>query len=182
MTDLERELTTLCTTCGVCCNGVMFAYVEVAPDELRPETRRRLQVLDGEKRFTLPCRGHAPEGCQVYEDRPQICRGYTCLLYEEHKASPVELDRKLRRVARVKELVASIRARRKASHHEWLPQAIAEMLSVGKPSDVEPELLLDIAELAMRLQRDMGWSPEPEEPKAEEPKAEGPKAAPTEPR
>lgn len=167
MSEVERELTTLCTTCGVCCNGVMFAYVEVGEHELRPETRARLHVLQEERRFILPCRGHAPSGCQVYDDRPQICRGYTCSLYEEHKASPVELDRKLRRVARIKELVASIRARRRSSHHEWLPRAIAEMLAVGKPSDVEPELLLDIAELAMRLQRDLGWSPEPEEPKGE---------------
>lgn len=167
MTELSRdeELTKLCRSCGVCCNGVMFAYVEVGPGELTPDTRRRLQVLEAEKRFTLPCLAHTPSGCGIYQDRPEICRGYTCAMYDEHEASGGDLERKLRRVDRIKDLVASVRARRTNAPREWLPRAIAEMLAVGKPTEVEPELLLDIAELAMRLQRDFGWKPEPiEEP------------------
>lgn len=171
MTDADRaaELTRLCRTCGVCCNGVMFAYVEVEKSEMRADTRRRLHVLEAENRFTLPCCEHGPEGCQVYDDRPSICRSYTCALYDEYKETGEELDRKLMRVERIKQLVATIRARRRgAADHEWLPRAISEMLAVGKPTDVERELLLDVAELAMRLQRDIGWSPKPIE-KAPEP-------------
>jgi hypothetical protein len=33
------------------------------------------------------------------------------------------------------------------------------MLGDKPMTNVDPELLLDVAELAMRLQRDLGWSP-----------------------
>ena len=172
MSDRAAELTTLCRSCGVCCNGVMFAHVQVTTHELRPETRRRLQVVEADGRFKPPCAAHEPRGCTVYDDRPEICRDYACELYLEHEAKGGELDRKLRRVARIRELVASIRARRKVADREWLPRTIAEMLSIGKPSDVEPDLMLDIAELAMRLQRDFGWNPKPEpEPEPDAAKA-----------
>lgn len=160
MTDREGELHTLCRTCGICCSGVMFAYVEVDADQPGPETRRRLNVLEAEKRFTLPCPAHSSDtGCTVYEDRPRICASYTCSLYQEHEATGGELGPRLVAVRRIRELVRRVREREAGRDPSWLPKAIAEMLADKAMTNVDPELLLDVAELAMRLQRDLGWSP-----------------------
>jgi hypothetical protein len=71
----------LCRSCGICCTGAMFAYVDVAPEE-EARIRSRLPVLPAEgargAHFLLGCPGHSPSGCSLYDDRPVVCARYRC--------------------------------------------------------------------------------------------------------
>ncbi len=158
--DRTAERSQLCRTCGACCNGGMFAFVDVEPGELTPATRRRLSVIEERGVFSQPCPAWTATGCEVYADRPRRCHEYTCDLYRVAESGQEEHARLLHRARRIHELIAALQARRGARDGEWLPRAVSEMLSGLRPDRVEPELLLDVAELAMRLQRDLGWRPE----------------------
>ena len=158
-----HELSTLCRACGACCSGAMFAYVPLDPDEPSEPTRVRLNVFNvaGEDRFKLPCAALEAQGCGVYQDRPSVCRSYKCAVYKKHESEGDDFEGKLRNVRRVRALIDSIRAHADASKGDWLPPVIAEMAEWDTEkirslrAHVGEEVLLDIAELGMRVRRDM---------------------------
>jgi Fe-S-cluster containining protein len=167
--DAERaeELSQLCRSCGACCSGAVFGYVPLEPGELSVETRRKLKVFTegGGERFKLACPGLVGAVCSVYADRPQVCRGYTCGLYAEHEREGGELETKLAKVRRIRELLDKIRAGADESNGAWLPAPIAEIVEWDANrmntllTSVGAETLLDIAELGMRVRRDLGHVP-----------------------
>jgi len=168
--DRSRELSELCRSCGACCSGAMFGFVPLVPGEMQIETRRKLKVFTeaGGDRFKLPCPGLEAAVCTVYEDRPDVCRGYKCGLYLEHEREGGELAPRLAKVRRVRELLDTIRAGADESRGEWLPAPIAEIAQWDASrmntllERVGPEVLLDIAELGMRVRRDLGHVPKKE--------------------
>ena len=76
----------LCPTCGLCCNGVIFADVGLRRN---PEARR-LRALGLPVRtpasalrpphLTQPCAAFEGDRCRVYADRPRYCREFECVL------------------------------------------------------------------------------------------------------
>jgi Fe-S-cluster containining protein len=70
----------LCLSCGLCCNGVIFADVQLE----RGDNATRLRELGVLKRngtkFPQPCAKHDGCRCAIYNDRPQYCRQFECLL------------------------------------------------------------------------------------------------------
>ena len=73
----------LCLSCGMCCNGVIFADVQLQSDDqsdkLTPvgiTLRRKGKV----QCFTQPCVALDGCRCQVYADRPKYCREFECAL------------------------------------------------------------------------------------------------------
>ncbi len=159
-----EELHALCKACGACCSGAVFGFVPLEPGELSAQSRRRLHVFKegAGERFKLPCRALEGTVCGVYEDRPAMCREYYCDLYAEHEQAGGELEEKLGTVRRIRELLDRIRARADEEKGEWLPAPIGVMAQwdaskVASLRDVVGEdTLLDIAELGMRVRRDLG--------------------------
>ena len=72
----------LCTACGMCCDGTLFSFVAVTPDEARTLRGAGVEVRDDAGRLKLPQRCGALDGCRctVYETRPFVCRRFDCLL------------------------------------------------------------------------------------------------------
>ena len=156
----------LCTRCGLCCDGSLFADVELAG---RAEATR-LEVLglevedDGVQRALLiqPCRALDGTRCRVYAHRPKCCRSFECRLLQEARRGVVGPERAVELIAetrtqigRVKELMA-----------EWGPvdgdlplrEACAEALAAdpGPARDAEAkraELEAAMAAVDAMLQR-----------------------------
>lgn len=65
----------LCLSCGLCCDGGLFAYVELGEKD-----RARLSSAGfaAPERLTHPCCHFANGPCAVYDVRPRICRAYRC--------------------------------------------------------------------------------------------------------
>ena len=124
----------LCLTCGLCCNGVIFADVQLqnGDDASRLETlglpltklpkRERAQNFSAEgetaflqKKFNQPCSAFDGCRCRIYAERPKYCRAFDCALLksvnlgEVKPADALTLIEKARRCAeKVRQLLRKV--------------------------------------------------------------------------
>lgn len=83
----ELNSANLCLECGLCCNGVIFADVELQSSEVQ-DLRSKFENLNltgkkghgGKARLPQPCVAFDGCRCQIYSDRPTYCRQFECLL------------------------------------------------------------------------------------------------------
>jgi len=159
-----RRSLELCPTCGLCCNGVLFADVELqdSDDPKRLDAHGFLLQRKGRKlAFAQPCSCFDGKWCRAYADRPTQCRAFECgLLKRVQKGeltTAVALEKikdTLRHVQAVRELL-----RRLGNSEEQLPlsrryaQIMAQPidLSAGDESvEFRAKLLLEVEQL-MRI-------------------------------
>jgi Fe-S-cluster containining protein len=87
----------LCLECGLCCNGVIFADVELQPIEFKclkfkvqiPATRRE-NGQPAVAKLPQPCAAFDGCRCRIYAERPTYCRQFECLLLKNVQAGRVE--------------------------------------------------------------------------------------------
>jgi uncharacterized protein len=94
---------TLCTRCGLCCDGTLFGDVELSG----PAEAGRLGALgldvdsddaDAEL-LALPCGALRGTRCNVYSHRPRCCRTFECRLLQEAQRGVVAEALALERIA-----------------------------------------------------------------------------------
>ena len=104
---------TLCTTCGLCCDGTLFGDVELSGR--REATRLAALGLDVDsddadvELLALPCAGLRGTRCGVYAHRPQCCRTFECRLLQQAQRGEVTANEALARIAAAKAQVARVR-------------------------------------------------------------------------
>jgi uncharacterized protein len=92
----------LCPTCGLCCNGVIFADVRLQPgDDAMALRGLGLPVevptsASRPPRLAQPCAAFDGCRCRVYTDRPQYCRQFECVLLKSVRAGHTEAGAALR--------------------------------------------------------------------------------------
>ena len=96
------ELSALCQSCALCCDGTLFQLVKLEPEELPRAADLGLRLLADHHAFAQPCRCLAGGSCGIYTQRPRACRTFRCRLY----ASDRSLELSLRIVERTRELLA----------------------------------------------------------------------------
>jgi Fe-S-cluster containining protein len=103
---------TLCTDCGLCCNGTFFGSVLVEAAETERLGRVGLRVLQNEGTCTMaqPCAALRGALCDVYADRPSACASYECQLRKRVASGETSLDEAMSAIARARALLAMIRA------------------------------------------------------------------------
>ena len=83
----------LCPKCGLCCNGVLFADVELQKGD---DAKRLAEIglllgkKGGQKAFTQPCGCFDGTFCRIYDDRPKRCRTFECGLLKRVQACGIE--------------------------------------------------------------------------------------------
>jgi Fe-S-cluster containining protein len=114
---MNDELTTLCQSCGLCCDGSLFGRVSLAPEEVAAARQRHLPVLANGRALEQPCTALASlDGadrrrvCSVYPDRPRACRDFACRLHEKHRREGGPLGPRIATARRVRELIADLEA------------------------------------------------------------------------
>src|SRR6188508_2374656 len=100
----------LCLDCGLCCNGVIFADVQLQPGDDtkgleslglspvgRKESRRGGDSAADSKangqslKFLQPCTALGNDcRCRIYPGRPKYCREFECLLLKSVVAGETE--------------------------------------------------------------------------------------------
>lgn len=105
---------TLCTRCGLCCDGTLLGDVELTgPDEA---TRLELLGLDVDtddadvELLALPCAGLRGTRCSIYSQRPLCCRTFECRLLQDAQRGAVIEDDALRRIAMARAQVQTVEA------------------------------------------------------------------------
>jgi hypothetical protein len=117
---MDDDLTSLCRSCGLCCDGSLFGRVSLQHEEVEQARRNRLRVLESGKAFEQPCSALMPleagvdgrRTCSIYHERPLPCRGFVCRLYDRHRREGGPLEPRLAAVRRARELLADVEGSR----------------------------------------------------------------------
>ncbi len=73
----------LCTQCGLCCDGTLFGRVELLlEDDVDGLKEHGFRIVAGSKpRFAQPCPALSTDcTCRIYAERPRQCRAFECAL------------------------------------------------------------------------------------------------------
>jgi Fe-S-cluster containining protein len=145
MTPLLTD--SLCTNCGLCCNGTLFADVELGG---RAEVAR-LEIMgmdvENEDRNTgllsQPCAALRGTRCGIYAHRPKCCRQFQCNLLQDAEHGAVTVERALEHIADAQEQIRRVRTMlgRLGNRDEDLPikERCAETLAAD--GDTTPEAI-----------------------------------------
>jgi uncharacterized protein len=129
----------LCTRCALCCDGTLFAEVELRGRvEANTLEILGLEVEDGETSRGLliqPCRALQGTRCGIYAHRPKCCRSFECRLLADVRSGDLGVGPARRRIAatrrrigRLEVLLAGLGGRDAALP---LGEACAEALAKG---------------------------------------------------
>jgi Fe-S-cluster containining protein len=101
----------LCPNCGLCCNGVLFADVELR----KGDDAQRLVGLGlslekkGRRRaFAQPCACFDGKLCRIYNERPKRCRTFECGLLKRVQAGGLDTGAALKTIAQAKQQVEKV--------------------------------------------------------------------------
>lgn len=116
----STDSNSICLECGLCCNGVIFADVQLQ----RGDDAARLRELGlafiqksklKNQKFAQPCTAFEGCRCRIYGEHPRYCREFECLLLKRVKAgetTPAAASRTirsaLRRVKKVRRLLSAL--------------------------------------------------------------------------
>src|SRR6185312_7874426 len=91
------DTNSLCLECGLCCNGVIFADVQLRPEDDASRLRALGLAFVQKSRarvekFKQPCTAFAGCKCNIYSERPAYCRQFECLLLKSVNAGEVTIS------------------------------------------------------------------------------------------
>jgi Fe-S-cluster containining protein len=158
----------LCPKCGLCCNGVLFADVELrkGDDAQRLAELGLSLVKKGCKpAFAQPCACFDGTLCRIYSERPAYCRAFECGLLKGVQAGELEAKTALKTIAEAKRRVEKVRCllQRLGQNDEQLAlikryaQVMREPIDLSGTEDsaeLRGELMLAVNDLMPALQRD----------------------------
>ena len=106
---------TLCTKCGLCCDGSLFADVELAgKDEATTLEVLGLEIEDADEEhrglLLQPCRALKGTRCGIYPHRPECCRTFECQLLQDVQRGAVDVSRAQEKVADALSRIAHIKS------------------------------------------------------------------------
>lgn len=105
------SLSTLCLSCGLCCDGTLFRQVRITPEErarlveLRIGTGRK----SGADVMLLPCGKLEGKCCSIYEARPGGCRRFVCDLGRRLESNELSFDEAMLHVRDMQDRLEALR-------------------------------------------------------------------------
>jgi Fe-S-cluster containining protein len=157
----------LCPNCGLCCNGVLFADVELrAGDDAKrlAELGVSLMKKGGKLAFAQPCACFDGKLCTIYADRPKRCRTFECGLLKRVQDGELDADAALKTIALAKRQAEKVRVllRQLGQKDEQLAMTKRYALAMSAPIDLSDhetdserrgELMLAVDELMQLFHR-----------------------------
>ena len=118
---------TLCTKCGLCCDGTLFADVKLVGEA----EVARLEILgmevENEDRnaglLSQPCAALRGTRCGIYAHRPKCCREFQCHLLQNAQRGTVTVERAIEEITDAREQIRRVRVllARLGNRDEGLP-------------------------------------------------------------
>jgi uncharacterized protein len=158
----------LCPNCGLCCNGVLFADVELRKED---DARRLANLGLGLKKkgrkqaFAQPCACFDGTLCRIYPERPAYCRTFECGLLKSVQAGELEPKKALQTIAEARRRVKQVRRMLRQLGQTDEPLALIQRyayamrqpVDLSDPADAvesQGELMLAMENLMQTLQHD----------------------------
>ena len=104
---------TLCTKCGLCCDGTLFADVELVGEAEAARLEIMGMEIENDDRIvgllSQPCAALRGTRCGIYAHRPKCCRTFECHLLQSAQSGAVSVERALELVALAREQIRQVR-------------------------------------------------------------------------
>ncbi len=144
---------TLCTNCGLCCDGTLFADVELVGQAEVARLEIMGMDIENESRslglLSQPCPALRGTRCGIYAHRPACCRVFECHLLQNAQSGEVSVQRATELIADARDQIRQVRSLldRLGNRDEDLPikERCAETLA--SEEDTRPEAIQDRADL-----------------------------------
>jgi len=139
--DETASIEQLCPNCGLCCNGVLFADVELQKGDNAGrliDLGMSLKKKGMKRAFVQPCRCFDGKLCRIYADRPKRCATFECGLLKRVQSGEMLAPAALKCIADAKELVEKVRRllRRLGDDNEQLALTKRYGKMMAKPVDL----------------------------------------------
>jgi hypothetical protein len=158
----------LCPECALCCNGVLFADVELQAHDDAARLAAlglKLRRTRTKVKFLQPCSCLHGDRCRIYADRPARCADFECGVFMRAAAGEITMSAARRKVKAARRLAERVRVllRRLGDDAESvaLTKRYARVMAqpvdlAGDPDlcDARGELMLAVNELMQVLHRD----------------------------
>ena len=125
-TEQNSRARKLCLSCGLCCNGALFADARLQSDD-DSERLRELGLPITPKgrggRFAQPCAALEGCHCTIYLQRPSYCRAFECLLFKKVLGGEISQEAAMGIIKQTLGLVETVRGllQRLGNHDKHLP-------------------------------------------------------------
>jgi hypothetical protein len=157
---------TLCTHCGLCCDGTLFADVELVGQAEVARLEIMGMEIENEDRnvglLSQPCAALRGTRCGIYAHRPKCCRVFECHLLQDAQRGAVTVERALEQIAGAREQIRQVRAmlRRLGNRDEDLPikERCAETLAADGGTSSEAIRARAELEAAMATLENTIWN------------------------
>jgi Fe-S-cluster containining protein len=157
----------LCPNCGLCCNGVLFADVELrAGDDAQQLAKLGLTLAKKGKKlaFAQPCACFDGKLCGIYAGRPKRCRTFECGLLKRVQVGELDAAKALKTIFQTKRQAEKVRGllRQLGQKDETLAMTKRYAEAMSAPIDLADhetdserrgELMLAVDDLMRQLQR-----------------------------
>ena len=148
---------TLCTACGLCCDGTLLGDVELTG--LAEAARLEVLGLDvdddeiGAELLPLPCAALCGTRCRIYAHRPKSCRQFECRLLQDVRRGRITVEQSLSEIARARaqvRLVETLLSQLETDHVRMpLQERYTEAMAEACGSGSEPARVCETLEAAM---------------------------------
>ncbi|WP_129676348.1 YkgJ family cysteine cluster protein [Candidatus Chloroploca sp. Khr17] len=161
----------LCVRCGLCCDGTIFAWARLTPeDDLARLEAGGFIVLPTKTGtgFAQPCHHHHDRVCTIYQEwRPSICHAFRCQLLRRFDAGEISLEQAHVTItqtteladlvwAQLRERVGEVNGSLKELFRAWEATQHAQDAAWRRQ---HAAFLLDYASLQLRLDRNFRLKP-----------------------
>jgi len=151
----------LCTRCGLCCDGSLFADAELAARETAALEILGVEIEDaehGEPPVLLqPCAAFKRKRCSIYPHRPNCCHTFECRVLKQAESGAISIDRAketianaLQEIGRVKVLMAQLGERDKRLP---LKERFNEALTLSSNITDDPQMNRNRADTKIAITR-----------------------------
>jgi Fe-S-cluster containining protein len=159
----------LCPNCGLCCNGVLFADVELrARDDAKRLAKLGLTLEKksrGKIAFAQPCACFDGTICKIYDDRPKRCRTFECGLLKKVGADELSAGAALKKISEAKIIAEKVRGLLRSlgqnderlaltKRYSQVMSAPVDLSASDDNSELRGELMLAVNDLMQVLQRE----------------------------
>jgi Fe-S-cluster containining protein len=168
MSKPADTISQLCPNCGLCCNGVLFADVELQPGDNAGrliDLGMALKKKGIKRTFAQPCQCFDGKLCSIYADRPKRCATFECGLLKRVQSEEMSMPAALKRIIDAKKFAEKVRRllRRLGDNDEQLALIKRYSRMMSQPIDLSAgedigetrgQLMLAVNDLMHVLRRD----------------------------
>lgn len=94
--DVTSPAQSLCVRCGLCCDGTIFEWASVVPEDDPTQLDAGgfvVQTVEDRQRFWQPCHHQQSRICTIYQQwRPSICHRFKCGVLKRMEAGELSVD------------------------------------------------------------------------------------------